>query len=267
LNDTSGSSSPNPAELQEDEPFKPPGVEEERRSDPLTWDRWKGSLVDVMKIFQLADDLVEKATGEKVESDYIGRFTLYLKGRERSFREIKGLEAELEDLELGSIEGLAMRTGYGTDKVRISIHINRGLGAYATVSGKDPFAVAGIEGELKTALNRGRRWTQVGGSWPSFLAFWGPWTAILGLSLAVLIGEEPWESMGFVLVLAAGAMLLTVLFMRYVEPRLVPPLELLNDSEPQTVSQVWKGRVLKGLGFAAVGIAGAVINGLTGFLF
>jgi hypothetical protein len=257
------SDSPDPQE----ESIKTPGVEEERRSDTLSWNRWKGSLTEITKIFRLADDLVEKATGETAEADFIGRFTVYLRGRERSFGELKSLEAELDEFDLDSIEGLWMSTSYSTDKVRISINFTRSVGAYASVSGKDPFAVAGVEGELKTALNRGRRWTQVGGSWPHTVSFWAPWVAILGLSLISLFDREPWSSIGFGLLLLAGCMLVTVLFMRYVEPKLVPPLELLSDSEPRTLSQVWKGRALKGLGFVVVAVAGAAINSFTGFLF
>lgn len=244
-----------------------PGVEEQRRSDELTWGRWKGSLADITKIFRLADELVEKATGESGEERYIARFTLDLRGRERKFRELRDLEAEAAELDLDDIQGFDMSTGYWTDKVNISIYFRRDLGAYASVSGKDPFAVAGVEGELKTALNRGRRWTQVGGSWPHALSFWAPWTAILGLALISLLDGDPWWAIGIGLFALAGCMLGTVLFMRYVEPRLVPPLELLSESQPSTVSQIWKKRALKGLGFVAVGIAGAAINGLTGFLF
>jgi hypothetical protein len=254
-----------PANSQDD-PMRVPGVEEQRRSDELSWERWKGSVADVAKIFRLADELVEKAAGEAGE-DFIARFTLDLRGRERTYRELNDLIAEAEDLDLADIQGFHMTTGYWTDKVNISIYIRRDFGAQASVSGKDSFAVAGVEGELKTALDRGRRWTQVGGRWPATLAFWAPWTAILGLALIALLDSGPWRDIGIGFLALSGCMLGIFLFMRNVEPRLVPRLELLSDTQPSTVSQVWKRRALRGLGFVVVGVAGAAINGLTGFLF
>lgn len=246
---------------------EPPGVEEERRGDPLTWRRWKGSFAEIAQIFRLADELVEKALGEKLDPTYGGRIVVHLQGRERSFRALQDFEAELDDFDPASVQGLMKSTGYGTDKVRIMVNFDRSTGAWATVSGKDQFAVAGVQDELKSALNRGRRWTQVGGRWPQLVSFWAPWVAIFGLSLMPLIGGDTGRFLGFLLVGVAVLMLATVLFMEYVEPRLVPPLELLDKSEQQTVSQRWKGRALKAAGFAVAAVAGAAINSFTGVLF
>jgi hypothetical protein len=243
-----------------------PAVEELRQGEFLIWSRWKGSLLDIAKVFRLAEDLIGQAVAGQPAEPYSsgGTYTVKLRGRERSFRDLKALEVEIPDLELDSVQGLSMYRW--TAKVSVSISVDGSSGSYLSVRGQDRFAVAGVEAELKTAMNRGRRWSQVGG-WPGVVEFWAPWVAILGLSLVTLSGSDLIDSLGKVALAVAACLFAVVLFLRYVEPRLVPPLELLSDSQPRTVAQVWKGRLLKVLGFAAVGIAGAVINGLTGFLF
>lgn len=243
-----------------------PAVEEHRQGEPLYWYRWKGSLRDVMKIFRLAQELTEQATAGQPKDPFSesGTYTVRLRGREREFRNLEDLEAEASDFELDSIQGLSLYLWH--DKVNVSINIDQIGGTSLNVRGKDPFAVAGLESELKTAMDRGRRWSQVGG-WPVVVAFWAPWVAILGISLIALSSSDIADAIGKGALALGGCLFLIVLFMRYVEPKLVPPLELLDDSHSQTVAQVWKARGLKVLGFAAVGVAGAAINGLTGFLF
>lgn len=245
-----------------------PDFEEERRGDPLQWRRWKGSLQEIARICRLADELVEKAAGPKPEDAFGGStVTVYLQGKDRTFRELSDFEAGLKEIDLESLRGVMMMTGYWTDKVSIMLHFHRESGAGATVSGKDQFAVSGVEQDLKSALNKGRRWTQVGGLWPGSVARWAPWVAIAGLALIALIDGGTGRGLGIGLLVGALLMLATVLFMEYVEPRLVPPLELLGDSDEQTVSQVWGSRALKAGGLALAAVAGAIANGLTGFLF
>ncbi len=246
--------------------FEPPAIEDEARGDSLAWTRWKGGLQDIVRIFRIAHELTEK-TSEEGSPEYsrYQSIRLDLPGRERTFRRVEDFEAHLEEIEIAEVRGITLSSH--TDKVNAMISFDRNVGAYVSVRGKDQFAVAGIERELKSQLDKGRRWTQVVGRWPGHLSFWAPWAAIVGLTFLSLTDGPVGRTIGLSAVVAGFLMLSVVLFMQHVEPKLVPPLELLEESGERTVSQVWASRSLKAAAIAAAAIVGAIINGLTGFLF
>jgi hypothetical protein len=255
----------------EDQPEAPgeaqlPAIEDEARGDATGWTRWKGSVQDIARIFRVAHELIEKTVDDETP-DYsrYQSIRLDLPGRERTFRKIEDFETHLGEIEIADVQGVSFSSA--TAKVNAMVSFDRDIGAYVSVRGKDQFAVAGVERELKSQLEKGRRWTQVVGRWPGHLSFWAPWVAIFGLGFSDLVGGAAGRTIGLALVAVGFLMLSVVLFMQYVEPKLVPPLELLGESEERTVSQVWASRGLKAGAIAAAAIAGAMINGLTGFLF
>lgn len=252
---------------QSPDPPTPPGVEEERRGEPV-WYRWKGSVAEVVRIFRLADELVDRADAqEEGDPAYApARFTIGLKGKDRSLRELEDLESELEAIDLDSVQTIRTSTRF-SEQLNIMLSFDRQAGVWWMVSGKDQFAVTGSERELTEAVAKGRRWAQASGAWPGQVSFWSPWLAILGLTLIPLVGGDVGKVIGLGLVLLAFLSLGVILWMRLVVPKLVPPLELLKESEQRTVAQIWGSRALRVAGFASAAIAGAALNGLTGLFF
>jgi hypothetical protein len=237
----------------------------EQVSEDAQWERWKGTIADVAEVLTAAKALIDKVQSED-ESAYAGAIRVGLRARELTFKTVEAFERGMKNVDLDEVQTITYSGGYLQQRATLNIYIAR-WGTSFSVRGQDPCAVAGIAKELKSELDKGRRWTQFKLLRPGVLQPNVNWLALIGLAVATFIPGSWATAIGLVLVCIAGLGLAVSLVMTSIEPRLVPGLELLSEAKERTVAQTWAARAVKALAFVGVAVAGALINASTGLLF
>ena len=236
----------------------------EEVSEDARWERWKGSYADVASVFRRALELFKEATGKPAEPIAGQLIHISLSTGRKTYGTIEAFQEAAPTISWQDLQYLVM--SLYSDAVHVDVMFGY-VGASLRVTGSDKFGVAGVFKALRQELDRGRRWTQFAVVRPANLHLVAPWVALAGLAVSTFIDGSVAAAIAVTAVLAGFLLFGAALFMTFVEPRLVPPLELLPESAMQTRAQKWSRRLVQALVFLGIGFLGAVINEITGILF
>lgn len=223
-------------------------------------DAWKGSLGDIADLFERAIELAESTAPSDARLHPSVSATLAT--ADLGFDSVEEFRDYARTGKLEKLKEVSLfMMSHGTEQLKLSVTLRatdtRSGGARFSVAGADHVAVSGIAQQLRHQLDQGRRHLPR----EALLR-----TPLFLLSSAVGIGFAiAFERSGVLAALLAvmGCVLVFLnAFLDSIVSRLVPALEILDPSDPRTIYERWRGKLLAATGAVVLVVIGVVLQAL-----
>lgn len=212
---------------------------------------WKGTLIDIADIFDLAAGLLRDAS----DGDGQASITVEHADGEARYDLDEFRQHALTDTALRTASGFRGRFSapelqallrFGGDEIRHAASVN--------VAGSNAVSVHGVAAQLNSALDEGRRKVIPPDSDMKFM--------IAGLLLVTVGAGLSWLSywLGATFGLAGWSCVLVSGYAIFLQQRIVPPLELLDESNPESRVERWRRRLVGLFPLLIAAAFGAVVT-------
>ena len=233
---------------------------------PTEWPRWAGTLSDVSRLAEGAQQLVQ----ENGSTPKIMLSVQYQDGVQRVYDSVGEFERATGDQRLERVRSISVELADPADRVSVSISFTRLGGVSLVAAGTDETSVEGVSARLARTINEEAAWPQLNGALAASVVFLSASVVLLVASMVAtewvidvvpVVPDVVLDNVllgiivtGLILGLPAAALALPI---RY----LAEPLELLPPGVPTRVHR------LKGwLRHRRNWLVGAALTAVVGFV-
>lgn len=230
---------------------------------PTEWPRWAGTLSDVSRLAEGAQQLVQ----ENGSTPKIMLSVQYQDGVQRVYDSVGEFERATGDQRLERVRSISVELADPADRVSVSISFTRLGGVSLVAAGTDETSVEGVSARLARTINEEAAWPQLNGALAASVVFPSAFVVLMVASMVAtdwvidVVPDVVLDNVllglivtGLILGLPAAALALPI---RY----LAEPLELLPPGVPTRVHR------LKGwLRHRRNWLVGAALTAVVGFV-